>query len=183
MADTASTGRTFTEGEAYALVADATARETAEANAKIESLEAAQADLQTKVDVLETEKAQAVQRAEAAEQALADYKAEIDAEKAREATREERTKALSTANPHLEITQERSDRIVAMSDDAFTAYLADMSEVASKVPAVEATGDALPSQSAAFQSTGGDEKTGPTLRGVWDAKRQLEQSALNTKGN
>lgn len=127
-------GRTFTEGEAYALVEDAVTRETAAAKSQITELESGKTTLQNRIDVLETEKAAEVQRADAAEKALADYKGEIEQEKAREARRAERVKQVAEASPLLEITDERSDRIVAMTEEVFEGYLADLREVASKAP-------------------------------------------------
>lgn len=181
MSETTGTqGRVFTEGEAYALVQDNVARETAAANEKIGTLEKAQADLQTKVDVLETEKAQETQRADQAVQELAEFKKDIEEKEAREKARAERVAKLTEANPLLEITDERSDRIAAMSDEAFDAYLADMREVASKsTPAKETTKPAetegdLPRATAAF-SPNPDEKSKPTgtVLGVIGARRAL----------
>lgn len=181
MSETTGTqGRVFTEGEAYALVQDNVARETAAANEKIGQLEKAHADLQTKVDVLETEKAQEVQRADQAVTELAEFKKSIEDEKARETARAERVAKLAEANPLLEITDERSDRIAAMSDDAFDAYLTDMREVAAKTtpateskPAESTEGD-LPRATAAF-SPNPDEKSKPTgtVLGVIGARRAL----------
>lgn len=174
-------GRVFTEGEAYALVQDNVARETAAANEKVGQLEKAQAELQTKVDVLETEKAQETQRADQAVTELAEFKKSIEEKDAREKARAERVAKLAEANPLLEITDARSDRLAAMGADEFEAYLADMREVASKsTPATESTKPAektegdLPRATAAF-SPDPAEKSKPTgtVLGVIGARRAL----------
>jgi hypothetical protein len=134
-------GRTFTEGEAYALVADNVARETAAATERITALQAENSDLQTRItetetelhnriDVLETEKAAAVERAGLAETALTDFKTDIENEKASELRRVDRTGKVADAAPDLEMTDERSARIVAMDDEGFESYLSDLREVA-----------------------------------------------------
>lgn len=173
-------GRTFSEQEHLALVNDAVARETAQAQAKIAELEAANADLGTTVDTLETEKAQAISRAEAAEQAHETYKTEVETEKAREAKRSERLAQVASANPHLDLTsledegvKARVERIVAMSDEGFEGYLADMKAVAGQAP-VEG---APPRESAAFTPTpsgSGSDKKG-TVGGVLAASRALRK--------
>lgn len=179
-ATTTEQGRSFTEGEAYALVDDNVKRETAKLTEKVEALEAAKSALETEKDVLETEKAQAIQRAEAAEQALTDYRNEAEAEKAREAKRAERKAQLAEANPHLEITEAREERIVAMDDEQFAAYLEDMREVASKVTTPPPAGD-VPSQSAAFGG-GGDAPKKATTKGLFLASRKVQASAYGQKG-
>lgn len=179
MADDAQ--RTFTEGEAYALVDQAVARETAEATGKIEELTAANAALGTQVDTLETEKAAALSRAEAAEQALADYKTAIENEKAREAKRGERLSQVAEVNPVLDLKDEnRVARIVAMGDEEFTGYLADMREVASASPTTPPPANAgdPPRQSAGFTPTPtDDDKPKASVAGVIGAGRVLRKGA------
>jgi hypothetical protein len=133
-------GRTFTEGEAYALVQDNVARETAAATTRIAELETEKTGLQNRLDVLETEKAAEAQRADQAEQAFTEFKEQLEAEKAREAKRAERVAQVAEANPLLEITDERSDRIVAMDQEVFEGYLADLREVAAKAPKADDKG-------------------------------------------
>lgn len=130
MAEETTPGRTFLEGEAYALVADAVARETAADKATIEKLEADNAALGTKVDTLETEKAQAISEKEAAEQALEQQKTEAAEREQAEARKGTRLAEVAAANPHLDLTDEaRVTRIVAMKDEDYTAYLEDMRTV------------------------------------------------------
>lgn len=181
--------RTFTEGEAYALVNEAVARETAAEKARVTELEGEKTALQNRIDVLETEKAAEAQRADVAEKAFTDFKDELEAEKAREARRTERLAQVADVAPALEITDERSDRIVAMEDEAFASYLADLREVAAKAPADDNDGDegaadkgkpkgkgkgAIPRESAAFRGSGdATDKTKATVRGVIGARRSL----------
>lgn len=125
-------GRTFTEGEAYALVADNVARETAEAKERNTTLTAENTGLQNRIDVMETEKAAETARADLAEKAFTEFKANLEAETAREAKRTDRTAQVAEAAPDLEMTDERATRIVAMEDETFASYLTDLREVAAK---------------------------------------------------
>lgn len=186
MADEPITPRMFTEGEHYAMQDQAIARETAAAQAEIEELKSANAELSTKVDVLETEKAAAISRAEAAEQTHADYKAELEATAAREAKRDERKRQVAEANPALDLSDEteagkaRVERIVAMEDEAFEGYLADMREAAAANPVTPpVTPGAPPRESAAFTPTPtptGDEGKA-SVRSLGDARRNLGKGA------
>lgn len=174
--------RTYSETEHYALLNDAVTRETAAAQGKITELETANTALGTQVDTLETEKAQAIADAEAARTELAEYKATAEAEKAQEAKREERLRQVAEANPVLDLTstegeageavKTRTERIVAMSDEVFEGYLADMRQVAGQ--AAPAGGGQPPRQSAAFQPTppAPGEKKG-TVAGLRAAGRAL----------
>lgn len=131
--------RTFTEKEAYALVADNVQRETADAKATIESLQSEKASLQTQVDTLEAAKAAETARAEAAEKALEDYKEGQEREKAQEARKGERTAKVREVAKHLKddfFTPERAARWAAMDDEAFTAYCEEIAAVAPAGPPV-----------------------------------------------
>ena len=126
--------RTFTEGEAYALVADAVERETAAAKA-----EAATALEQ--VTTVSNEKDALLLRATAAEEAkaasdkeLVDFKASIETQKAQEAKRSDRVAKLAEVAPQLKIEGERADRIVAMEDGTFADYVESLREVAAMGP-------------------------------------------------
>jgi hypothetical protein len=123
--------RTFTEGEAYALVADAVQRETAAVTEKVTELEATLAETQAKNDILETEKAAAVSLAESAIKEFEDYKAEQERVKAEAESRAVRLGEVAELNPNLDLTKDgRGDRIVAMSDDAYGLYLDTLRESA-----------------------------------------------------
>lgn len=122
--------RTFTEGEMYALVADAVKRETAAAEAKAAELETEKVSLGNEKDALEVRATAAEAKAASAEQELADYKEQIETEKAKEAKRSERVAALADAAPALTVEGERADRIVAMADEDFAEYLGSLREIA-----------------------------------------------------
>ena len=174
--------RTFTEGEAYALVDDAVKRETAAAAIKISELEAT---LKSANDVLVAEVAAEVKRADQAAQALIDFKDGIEQEKARVALRTERVATVAEATDLLEMTDERADRITAMDEAAFASYVSDLREIAAKAPkedpkddpktkAAEAKGKGkIPRESAAFGGTTGTAKPKGTVIGVIGAGRSL----------
>lgn len=185
--------RTFTEGEAYALVDDGVKRETAARDTRISELEGENTTLKNAHDVLVTEKAAETQRADQAAQALIDYKDGIEQEKAREQLRAERVTAVKEATPFLEMTDERANRIVAMSDEAFTSYVSDLREIAAKSkedpkskPGAKPEDDKdddskdkdkekskdIPRESAAFGGTT-DTKPAGTVKGLIGASRSL----------
>jgi len=181
--------RTFTEGEAYALVADAVERETAEAKTQVAELEAQVTTLGNEKDALEVRVTAAEDKATAAEKALEDYKAEQEREKAAEVTRTERLAKLAEVAPKLaeNISEERSNRLVAMADDEFDDHLAQLREIAGDKgdggkagdpPKPDATTGALPRESAAFKGgkTGGDDKK-PSVAGLFGARRAASQPA------
>lgn len=172
--------RTFTEGEAYALVADGVSRETAAAQAKIAELETANAALSTQVDTLETEKASAISRAETAEREFAAFKTELEEQAAKEAKRDERLRQVAEANPVLDLTDEaRVTRIVAFDDAGFEGYLADMRAVASQNPVTPpATAGGPPRESAAFTPTpAAGDKPKASVSALRSAGRQLREGA------
>ena len=143
--------RTFTEGEAYALVADAVQRETAAAATRISELEAT---LKSANDVLVAEKAAETQRADQAAQALIDFKDGIEQEKARVALRTERVAAVADATDLLEMTDERAERITDMEEAAFASYVSDLREIAAKAPKEDPKND----PDAKADAKGGDDK-------------------------
>lgn len=179
MADEPKT-RTFTEGEAYALVDQAVARETAEATSKIEELTAANTALGTQVDTLETEKAQAISRAEAAEKALEDYKAEVAEREAAAARKDVRLAEVAEANPHLDLKDaKRVERIVAMKDEEYAGYLDDMKAVGAatgSAPGGAPNPGAPPRESAALTPTPtpGDSPKA-SVSGVFSAARATRE--------
>jgi hypothetical protein len=181
--------RTFTEGEHYALVSDAVSRETAAATSRISELEAENLSLKNSHDVLVTEKAAETQRADQAAQALVEFQEQIEQEKAREARRTERLAAVADAAPLLELTDDRSDRIVAMSDEVFESYVSDLREVAAKAPKPDAAepdaddekkkkakGKGVPRESAAFSGTATDTQSVGTVKGLIGASRALRSA-------
>jgi chromosome segregation ATPase len=132
--------RTFSEQEHLAILADRVANETASLKATVEALSKEKADMEAlvaekaelaaKLDVaeaarvaLESEKAAAVKEFE-------DFKAGLEAEKAALAKKDERLVAAKAAADHLPAEffadETRVARIVAMSDEVFEGYVADL---------------------------------------------------------
>lgn len=182
--------RTFTEGEAYALVADGIERETAAFKTQVGELTEQVTSLSNEKDVLTQRVTAAEEGKEAAEQALEDYKAEQERIKASEAKREERIAKVTEVAPKLaeDMTDERSNRIVAMTDEAFDEWVADLAAAAPQKAADDGNGGktepvvdpttGLPRESAAFKGgkpTGDTEK--PSVLGVIGAKRALHAPA------
>lgn len=126
--------RTFTEGEAYALVADAVERETASAKATATEAQNQVTTLSNEKDALELRVTAAEEAKAASDKELVDFKASIETQKAQEAKRSERVAKLAEVAPQLKIEGERADRIVAMEDDAFTDYVSSLREVAAMGP-------------------------------------------------
>ena len=180
--------RTFTEGEAYALVADAVERETAAAKTEAEELRTQVTALGNEKDALELRVTAAEEKATTAEQALEDYKAEVETQKAAEAKRSERLEKVAEIAPALvegddEKVAERCDRIVAMDDESFQEYLDSLTAVAPQkanddgkggATKVAPTSTPLPRESAAFKGTQptGDKAKG-SVKGLMDARRGL----------
>lgn len=184
--------RTFTEGEAYALVDAAVERETAEAKAKVTELEAQVTTLGNEKDVLEQRVTAAEEKATAAETALAEYKQQVETEKANEAKRAERVAEIAKVAPKLELTDERQARIVAMEDDSFADYLAQLREVANagltpeqikeRDEAATKAASGVPRESAAFNGgKGSATDTGKpavaSIKSVIGARRAALKSA------
>lgn len=122
--------RTFSETEHLAILADRVATETASLSETVGTLTTAKTELETKLDVAISEKA-------AAEKLAADTKAEfeafktgLEAEKAAAEKKDARLEEIKTKASHLPadfVTDEaRVARIVAMDDDQFAGYVADL---------------------------------------------------------
>jgi len=165
--------RTFTEGEAYALVDDAVKRETAVATERTSVLEGENTALKNANDVLATEKAAETQRADQAAQALIDFKDGIEQETARVALRTERVAAVADATTLLEMTDERADRIVAMDEAAFASYVSDLREIAAKAPKEDPKND----PDAAADAKGGDDKDADDVKAKEKAKGKMPRES------
>ena len=130
--------RVFSEDEAYAIVADRVARESAELTNKIATLESEKAELANKLDVEIAAREAAEQAAKDAETKHEEYLAQVETEKAQAAKKDERLAQVKEAASHLtdEFLQDESRvaRIVAMDDEAFEGYVADLRETAEKAP-------------------------------------------------
>lgn len=130
--------KTFSESEHIAILADRVRTETADLTAERDQLVAARTELENKLDVEATAKTAAEQRAEEAEKALADYKAEVESEREAAARKDERVAKVREVASHLaddffEDTA-RITRIVAMSDEIFEGYLADLGAASKAAP-------------------------------------------------
>jgi len=115
--------RTFTEGEAYALVADAVERETAAAKAETAKAQEQVTSISNEKDALELRATAAEEAKATADKELADFKESVETQKAQEAKRTERVAKLAEVAPALKVEGERETRIVAMADETFGEYL------------------------------------------------------------
>jgi hypothetical protein len=184
--------RTFTEGEAYALVADAVERETAAAKTEAEELRNQVTSLGNEKDALELRATAAEEKVAEAEKALEDYKTDVETQKAAEAKRDERLTKVAEVAPTLvegddEKVAERCNRIVAMDDESFQEYLDSLTAVAPQkanddgkggsTTTPPATATPLPRESAAFK---GSQPTGDagkaSVKGVFGARRALHSA-------
>lgn len=167
MADDPKPVRTFTESEAYALVADNVQRETAAREATIATLTSEKAALETKLELadaaLATEKARADGAIEWHEAVMT---AQVT-EKAQLAQKDTRVAAVKAANPNLKdefFTTERAERWCKLDQEAFETYTKELAEMATGVVADDAGG---PPRETAMQGTTvtGAPATGGSLLG------------------
>jgi len=138
MAESPVKDRVFSEDEAYAIVADRVARESAELKDKITTLESEKAELANKLDVEIAAREAAELKAKEADTKHEEYLAQVEAEKAALARKDERLSKVREAASHLtdEFFEDESrvNRIVAMDDEAFDGYVADLRETAKDAP-------------------------------------------------
>lgn len=130
--DPKDTPRTFTEREAYALVADNVQRETAALSTQVETLSSEKAALETRVEVAEAALATEKAAKEKAEQDLVDFKAQLETEKAQEGRKADRVAKVRETAKHLTdefFTPERASRWAAMEDAAFEEYISELAAV------------------------------------------------------
>jgi len=132
--------RTLTEDEAYAIVADRVAKETADLNAKVTTLTAENTDLRNKLDTSEAALVAEKAARETAEKAFETYKTEEAAKREVAKLATDRVAAIKTANPALEsdaefFTPERAARWGAMSQPDFDDLLAQFGRMAGPAPA------------------------------------------------
>lgn len=157
MGDATTQERTFSEQEMTAIIADRLKAETASLTAETDQLKAQVTDLGTKLDVETSAREAAEQRATTTEEAFTAYKAEVEGREAASKRKDERVAAVREAAKHLPEKffedEARVERISAMDDDSFSAYLADMA-AAAPVPA----GDGTPPRETAIK---GDPITAP----------------------
>lgn len=129
--------KTFTEDEHLAILSDRVTKETAELTAARDQLATEKTELETKLDVETSAKTAAEQRATEAEKALEDFKVSIESEREAAARKDERVKKVRETAAHLDDKffedEKRVARIVAMADEDFEGYLADLA-VTAKAP-------------------------------------------------
>lgn len=151
----------YSEDEHLAIVADRVTRETSALASEKAELTTQKSELETKLDVEIAAKEAEKLRADNAEQALADYKAEVEGQREAAARKDVRIAAVKEAAPHLDdaffTDEKRVTRILAMEEDSFTEYVADLKAV---VP----TGTTkqhqdIPRETAMEGASGGDETT------------------------
>lgn len=156
MAEPSNTGpadgkRTFTEGEAYALVADNVQRETAAHVATIETLTSEKAELESKLELAEAATATEKARADGAIEWHDAVLAGIESEKAQLGLKDERVAKVKEVAPHLKddyFTAEKASRWCALDQEAFDAYVGDLKEIASGSPAATAHTSTPPRETA-----------------------------------
>jgi chromosome segregation ATPase len=180
MAESTVKDRVFSEDEAYAIVADRVARESAELKDKITTLESEKAELANKLDVEIAAREAAELKAKEAETKHEEYLAQVEAEKAALARKDERLSKVREAASHLtdEFFQDESrvNRIVAMDDEAFDGYVADLRETAEKAP--KGTGDSAPPRETAME---GDQVTPKGAESASGARNFLMRSYVAPK--
>lgn len=128
----ADTDRTFSENEMTAIVADRVERETADVVAQRDQLKTTNDELQNKLDIEQAAREAAEQKAAESEKEFTDFKAGLEAAAEQLAKKDERLQKVREAAAHLGddfFTDERTERIVAMGDEVFAGYVADMSAV------------------------------------------------------
>lgn len=161
--------RTFTEQEAYALVADNVQRETAARQAMIDTLTSEKAALEQKLELAEAGLATEKARADGAIEWHNAVLAAQETEKAQLARKDERVAKVKEVAPHLKddfFTTERAERWAKQDDTAFELYVKELAELATGVPA--ASGDtSTPPRETAMQGTSvAGAASGPSLLGT-----------------
>ena len=130
--------KTYTEPEHIAILSDRLAKETADLTAQVDQLTTASTELGNKLDLAESAKVAAEQKVTEAEKSLEDFKAEVTEREAAAERKETRVAKLRESAEHLAedfFTDEtRVARIVAMKDEDFTGYLADLAATGVNAP-------------------------------------------------
>lgn len=122
--------KTYTEAEHIAILSDRLTKETADLTATVDQLTESKTELENKLDLAESAKVAAEQKTTEAEKSLEDFKAEVTEREAAAARKDERLGKLRESAEHLGedfFTDEtRVARIVAMKDEEFAGYAADL---------------------------------------------------------
>lgn len=135
--------RTFTEGEAYAIVADNVRRETAAVTTENETLKREKSELETKLETADAALATEKAAREKAEKDLADFKAEQEREAAAAAVKDERVAKVRETAKHLGddfFTAERAARWAGMEQERFDDYIAELAELSKGIEAPKGAG-------------------------------------------
>lgn len=129
------TPRTFTEDEHLAILTDRVSTETAAITEARDELKSERDDLATQLDVEKAARAAAETERDEAKNELQTFKDQVEAEREAASRKDERLGKVKEAAPHLGedfLNEEREEakarvaRIVAMDDETFTAYVADL---------------------------------------------------------
>lgn len=150
--------KTFSENEHLAILADRVTKETANLTAERDQLVTEKTELENQLDVETTAKTAAEQRADEAEKALADYKTEVEQERESAAKKDDRlarAKEVVLDDKFFE-DESRVTRIVAMSDEQFDGYLADLGAASKSAP--QTTTTSIPRETA-MAGAGADKPT------------------------
>lgn len=135
--------KTFSEQEHLAILADRVTKETASLTAERDQLATDKTELENQLDVEQTAKAAAEKRAEEAEKALDEYKSEVEAERESAKKKDERVAKAREVAGHLADDffedEKRVERILAMSDEGFEGYLADLGAASKSAPKTTTT--------------------------------------------
>ena len=141
--------KTYTEPEHIAILADRVATETASLTAANGELKTSVDDLSSKLDVAEAARVAAEAKAETAAKEFEDFKAELETLREAAERKDERVDAVKEVAAHLGEDffkdEARIERIVAMSDEAFTGYVEDLKATA---PAGEQPTTVVPRETA-----------------------------------
>lgn len=135
--------KTYSEDEHLAILSDRVTKETAGLTAERDQLSGEKTELENKLDVETSAKTAAEQRATEAEKALEDFKTQVEGEREAASRKEERVKKVRETAGHLGddffTDEKRIARIVAMAEEDFEGYLADLSVTAKAAPASTTT--------------------------------------------
>jgi len=130
--------KTYTEAEHIAILSDRLTKETAELTSTVDQLTGSKTELENKLDLAESAKVAAEAKTVEAEKALEEFKAEVQEREDAAARKDDRIKALRESAEHLDddffADENRVKRIVAMKDEDFQGYLADLSATAAGAP-------------------------------------------------
>ena len=169
--------KTYTEAEHIAILSDRLAKETAELTATVDQLTGSKTELENKLDVAESAKTAAEAKVAEAEKALEDFKAEVTEREESAARKDDRLAKLRESAEHLGddffADEKRIERIVAMKDDDFDGYVADLA--ATSVGAPKST--SAPRESAMQNEHKGSTTSDKSAARGFLLRRYIEQEA------